>query len=49
MRPRPHADGKTDRIERLLREGVPVPAIVGRLKVSKQYVYGMKNRLDAAK
>jgi len=47
MPTRPHADGTTRRIERLLRQGVPVPVIVRRLKVSKQYLYRLRKRLDA--
>jgi DNA-binding CsgD family transcriptional regulator len=47
MPARPHADGKTARIERLLREGVPVPVIARQLKVSKQYLYTLRKRLDA--
>ena len=43
-----HAGTKTLKVERLVRKGVPTGMIVRRLRLSKQYVYGMKKRLDAA-
>jgi hypothetical protein len=49
MSSRPHVDGTTRRIERLVRAGVPVPKIVRRLQVSKQYLYRLRKPLDAAK
>jgi hypothetical protein len=42
-----HAGTKTLKAERLVRKGVPTGMIVRRLKVSRQYAYGMKKRLAA--
>jgi DNA-binding CsgD family transcriptional regulator len=47
MPTRRHAGSKRPKVERLVRKGVPTGTIIRRLKVTRQYVYQVRQRLDA--